>query len=200
MQSVLTHLYTFLIIFRFATAELKITSNFNFDQFYVDNPPEDLPLSTSWPLKAGFPGLVIKNLNEYLSPFPKCLTVVQNFQGIEMMEWKFPIYLVRFDRAAGIDQIGTFYPNKVVNFTNVWEIPFERISSSPMIPEEVRQISSYQRAYHLHEAKWNCYAQFDLFYPEPSDSFLFYRTFVPINIVGKYYIGKLCDKKATKRV
>jgi len=55
--------------------------------------------STKWPLKAGYPGLAIKNLNEYVSFFSHCLVNIQNYQGIDIIGLKSPVYLTRFDVA-----------------------------------------------------------------------------------------------------
>jgi len=55
--------------------------------------------SAHWPLKAGYPGLAIANLNEYVSLFSHCLVNIQNYQGIEIIGIKSPIYITRFDVA-----------------------------------------------------------------------------------------------------
>jgi len=55
--------------------------------------------SAQWPLKAGYPGLHIKNLNEYVSLFSHCLVNIQNYQGIEIIGISSPVYLTRFDVA-----------------------------------------------------------------------------------------------------
>jgi len=55
--------------------------------------------SAQWPLQAGYPGLSIKNLDEYVSLFSHCLVNVQNYQGIEIIGIKSPVYLTRFDVA-----------------------------------------------------------------------------------------------------
>jgi len=52
-----------------------------------------------WPLKAGYPGLSIENLNEYVSLFSHCLVNIQNYQGIEIIGIKSPVYITRFDVA-----------------------------------------------------------------------------------------------------
>jgi len=56
-----------------------------------------LKSETHWPLKAGYPGLSIKNLNEYVSLFTHCLVNIQNYQGIDIIGIKSPVYLTRFD-------------------------------------------------------------------------------------------------------
>jgi len=55
--------------------------------------------SAHWPLQAGYPGLAVKNLNEYVSLFSHCLVNIQNYQGIEIIGIKSPVYLTRFDVA-----------------------------------------------------------------------------------------------------
>jgi len=55
--------------------------------------------SAHWPLQAGFPGLQIKNLNEYVSLFSHCLVNIQNYQGIEIIGIESPVYITRFDVA-----------------------------------------------------------------------------------------------------
>jgi len=52
-----------------------------------------------WPLQAGYPGLIIENLNEYVSLFSHCLVNIQNYQGIEIIGIQSPVYLTRFDVA-----------------------------------------------------------------------------------------------------
>jgi len=55
--------------------------------------------SAQWPLKAGYPGLTINNLNEYVSYFSHCLVNIQNYQGIEIIGINSPVYITRFDVA-----------------------------------------------------------------------------------------------------
>jgi len=55
--------------------------------------------STQWPLKAGYPGLAIDNLNEYVKLFSHCLVNIQNYQGIEIIGIQSPVYITRFDVA-----------------------------------------------------------------------------------------------------
>jgi len=55
--------------------------------------------SAHWPLQAGYPGLAIKNLNEYVSLFSHCLINIQNYQGIEIVGIQSPVYLTRYDVA-----------------------------------------------------------------------------------------------------
>jgi len=62
-------------------------------------PVEKSESSANWPLQAGYPGLAIKNLNEYVSLFSNCLVNIQNYQGIEIIGIKSPIYITRFEMA-----------------------------------------------------------------------------------------------------
>jgi len=55
--------------------------------------------SAQWPLQAGYPGLTIKNLDEYVSLFSHCLVNIQNYQGVEIIGIKSPVYITRFDVA-----------------------------------------------------------------------------------------------------
>jgi len=56
-------------------------------------------VSAHWPLQAGYPGLSITNLNEYISLVSHCLVNIQNYQGIEIIGISSPVYLTRFDVA-----------------------------------------------------------------------------------------------------
>jgi len=53
--------------------------------------------SGQWPLQAGYLGLHIKNLNEYVSLFSHCLVNIQNYQGIEIIGIQSPVYITRYD-------------------------------------------------------------------------------------------------------
>jgi len=127
----------------------------------------DLPFFTSWPLKMGFPGLVIKNLNEYISRFPHCLTVVQNHQGIEMVEVSNPIYLFRYDIEA--KEMVDSDSNETSN--NIYDFPFVKAPSLTGPKDITLALSG---SINVRESRWTCYAQFDIFYPKKSDAFHFY--------------------------
>jgi len=148
----------------------------------------DLPFLTSWPLKAGFPGLKIENLDDYVSLFPHCLTVVHNHQGIEMAEWKNPLYLFRFDVALNTEDVWS----PETRFNRFSQIQFEKLPPQNNVSEQA--LDSIERVEELmvHEAKLNCYAQFDLYFPEKSDAFHFYFPEYPIQIYSKYLSGKMC--------
>jgi len=140
---------------------------------------------TSWPLKSGFPGLVVVNLNEYLSLFPQCLTVVNNHQGIEILEWPNAIYLFRFDRA--IKEM--FYSKYNSTYNLHFDLPFEQISNMEIM--ENKTSSEMRHSIKVSESRWTCYAHFDLFYPEISDAPQFYDRKNPQVAYGKYYNGKI---------
>jgi len=145
----------------------------------------EVPFVTSWPLKAGFPGLVIYNLNEYLSLFPQCLVVVYNHQGIEMTEWTVPIYLQRFDVAVQANSADRFIKN---NMTRVIarRIDFEKI---PQI-QDFENLRFYEKDHvKFSESKWYCYVQFDIYFPEKADAFHFYFQRRPKYINGRYFYG-----------
>jgi len=74
------------------------------DEIFEDSEPDLWDLikiseSARWPLQAGYPGLAIKNLPEYLSLFSHCLVNIQNYQGIEIIGIKSPVYITRYDVA-----------------------------------------------------------------------------------------------------
>jgi len=77
------------------------------------------PAKTLWPLQNGYPCSRIKNLHDYLSLFSGCLVNIQNFQGIDWHEWKYPIFLTRFDIASAkflndrISSTGLYFYNTI---------------------------------------------------------------------------------------
>jgi len=73
--------------------------SFGFKQDWWKLEREGLRQKAQWPLQAGYPGLAIKNLNEYVSLFSHCLVNIQNYQGIEILGIKSPVYITRFDVA-----------------------------------------------------------------------------------------------------
>jgi len=134
---------------------------------------DDLPYRTTWPLQIGYQSAIIPNLNEYLALFSNCLVNLQNFQGIDFIEWKYPIYLTRFDIA------GEFFMNK--NHPG-----HKSYSSKRFFFENVpKNLEGFDYARPLQSQssidgrdylkfRFNCYAQFDLFHPEIRDAFHFY--------------------------
>jgi len=79
-----------------------------------------------------------------------------------MIEWTIPIYLLRFVTAAFSYEGKLYIP----------EIPFGDFSKSKNITLEM--LREYEPLlYHrfaVHEKRCNCFAQFDIFYPEKSDT------------------------------
>jgi len=113
---------------------------------------------TLWPLQEGFINLQILNLNEYVELFHNCLINLQNYQGVDIIGLKSPVYLTRYDvniircRRSGriLSQIVEVYYGK-------------RVSS------EEQCVSRKQHVKYEHKttkASWSCFAQFDLFHPE----------------------------------
>jgi len=68
--------------------------------------------SAHWPLQAGYHGLAVKNLNQYVSLFSHCLVNLQNYQGIEIIGIKSPVYITRFDVAYLENCYYLFIPDK----------------------------------------------------------------------------------------
>jgi len=123
-----------------------------------------------WPLKSGYPGLSITNLNEYVSLFSHCLVHIQNYQGIEIIGIKSPIYITRFD-------VALFWhcnnPSNSHRHPDVHRFLFGSILLKPkqncsttMYEEEA--LIKYRDA--SFTRGWTCTAQFDLFFPEPEDA------------------------------
>jgi len=123
--------------------------------------------SAQWPLQAGYPGLSIKNLNEYVSLFSHCLVNIQNFQGIEIIGIQSPVYLTRFDVA--LLEV-CFDPSDSFGYDDTRRYFFGRIP-----PRSTRNctINYYQAVKYSDKsfkARWYCTAQFDLFFPEPTEA------------------------------
>jgi len=142
----------------FVPPEIKANHDFTYNQ-------SDTSFATSWPLKSGFPGLTVENLNDYLSQFPHCLIAVYNYQGIEIKEWTVPIYLLRFDTVVVLGKTRRVSP---------YFVPFEKLSSMHNISHESVQKAGFKWFFSVFDWRQNCYAQFDLFYPEKFDAFHFY--------------------------
>jgi len=146
------------------------------DGYNEEDSPEDLMLqsgteSAHWPLKAGYPGLQIKNLNEYVSFFSHCLVNIQNYQGIEIIGIQSPVYITRFDVAVLevcdnstviIKDYGPDYETR--------RFFFGRISPRPKRNCSINYEQSIKYADKSIKARWYCAAQFDLFFPEPKDA------------------------------
>jgi len=119
--------------------------------------------SVQWPLQAGYPGLSIKNLNEYVSLFSHCLVNIQNYQGIEIIGIESPVYITRFDVAF---LLVCDDPSVFSGYNSTRRFFFGRIP--PKSNRSCSQAIKYTDK-SLH-ARWYCTAQFDLFYPEPFEA------------------------------
>jgi len=125
-----------------------------------------------WPLQAGYPGLSVENLNEYVSLFSHCLVNIQNYQGIEIIGIRSPVYITRYDvfkleicnrisssnffQATSRFLFGKFPPKFELNCTT---------------PEIYNTFLNSDGASITPQNKGGyCRAQFDLFYPEPVDA------------------------------
>jgi len=120
-----------------------------------------------WPLKAGYPGLSIKNLNEYVSLFSHCLVNIQNYQGIEIIGIKSPVYITRFDVAdfAVCDHtFGVFSFNQTRRFFYGKTPPKSKQNCSLDYDQFIKYTDKSINA------RWTCSAQFDLFFPEHVDA------------------------------
>jgi len=143
---------------------------------------------THWPLKAGYPGLKIENLNEYVSLFSHCLVNIQNYQGIEIVGIQSPVYITRFD-AALLDychQSNDSYPRQEIHrFIFGATLPKTKQNCSTPEYQQIRRdkaaddLFQYLGVYVDNLVKytdasftrgWTCTAQFDLFFPEPEDA------------------------------
>jgi len=119
--------------------------------------------SAHWPLQAGYSGLHIKKLNEYVSLFSHCLVNIQNYQGIEIVGIKSPVYITRFD-VAYLKECYFWDGYKTGRFF------FGRIP-----PKSERNCSTDHSHAIKHTdksftARWHCTAQFDIFFPEPGEA------------------------------
>jgi len=144
------------------------------NKYDMGNNEEDLldySESTRWPLQAGYPGLTIKNLNEYVSLFSHCLVNIQNYQGIEIIGIQSPVYLTRFDAAylevCETDEDDSY---EVYEYYDTFIFFFGKIP-----PKSERNCSAdYSEAVKYSDksinARWVCSAQFDLFFPEPNEA------------------------------
>jgi len=122
--------------------------------------------SANWPLQAGYPGLTIQNLNEYVSLFSHCLVNIQNYQGIEIIGIKSPVYITRFDVAM---LKVCKQPLGLLSFYQTHRFFYGKIP-----PKSQRNCSlDYDQAIKYTDksinARWTCSAQFDLFFPERVD-------------------------------
>jgi len=131
--------------------------------------------SAKWPLKAGFPGLAIKNLNEYVSPFSHCLVNIQNYQGIEIIGIQSPVYITRFD-VANLPSLAIL--QNPSHWNETYAIKSRRFLFGKIPPKSEQTFTTYYDMFDQDgqytdksmNARWTCTAQFDLFFPEPEDA------------------------------
>jgi len=128
----------------------------------IDNSESE---SASWPLQAGYPGLHIKNLNEYVSLFSHCLVNIQNYQGIEIIGIKSPVYLTRFDVADLYWDL-----SKRDRYHDTSRFFFGRIPQKSARDGTTNYYRAIKYTDKSFNARWYCTAQFDLFFPEPTEA------------------------------
>jgi len=137
-------------------------SNTNFSS----KPLLNKPIRTIWPLQESYPNSRIENLNEYLSAFSGCLVILQNFQGIDLDEWMYPVYLTRFDIAGGTRR----------NVVGTFQFFYGRVPSLQTLTNESYDIAKLAQIKNADPLKfrWKCFVKFDIFFPEIKDAFHFY--------------------------
>jgi len=123
--------------------------------------------SAQWPLQAGYPGMTIENLNEYVSIFSHCLVNIQNYHGIEIIGIKSPVYITRFDEANLERCRGPSYSDgsKEVYRFFFGKIPPKSEQNCTIEYDEILKYSDKSFT-----SRWYCTAHFDLFFPEPVDA------------------------------
>jgi len=136
--------------------------------------------TTTWPLKEIFFNMELVNLDEVVSMFQPCLTNIQNFHGINIAQVTSPIYLTRYDvfniaNKAASKKLPSFLSWLTSSSKNkIYKVPFEKVSfhlknKTAPLPAQSMEIEDRSM-----KAKWNCFVQIDLFYPEIRDAFHFY--------------------------
>jgi len=122
--------------------------------------------SAHWPLQAGYPGQAIKNLNEYVSFFSHCLVNIQNYQGVEIIGVKSPVYITRFDVAylKSCTEVSKWFGNVQTRAFLFGKIPPKSEQNCFNYYDEIEYTDKSIKS------RWHCRAQFDLFFPEPADA------------------------------
>jgi len=118
--------------------------------------------SAHWPLQAGYPGLIIENLNEYVSLFSHCLVNIQNYQGIEIIGIKSPVRIARFDVANLNDCQSPSKPYRIRS-----RFFFGKIPKCDTDHDQILKSSYSDKSF---TSRWYCKAEFDLFFPEPTEA------------------------------
>jgi len=123
--------------------------------------------SAQWPLQAGYPGLTIENLNDYVSLFSNCLVNIQNYQGIEIIGIKSPVCITRFD-VANLEFCGRPSYNflkKRLHLFLFGKIPPKSERNCTTDYDKILKYSDKSFS-----SRWYCKAEFDLFFPEPEEA------------------------------
>jgi len=143
--------------------------------------------SAHWPLQEGYPGLVIYNLNEYVSLFHHCLVNIQNYQGIEIIGIQSPIYLTRYD-SANLEYC--YRPSSTQRRKEIHRFLFGKIppkSEQNCSTDYSNLLTFTDKSF---TSRWYCRAQIDVFFPEPQDApHIVYRSQSPIKEMNSFDIN-----------
>jgi len=96
----------------------------------------------------------ILNMRDLLKPLTKCLTVILNFRGINILELESPVVLQRFTISALISNCRTTYAP--ITFSDKAEKNLEKIPLSRLINRTDLSLT----------LKWTCTVVVNLYYPE----------------------------------
>jgi len=121
----------------------------------------------TWPLQAGYSGLSLKNLNEYVSLFSHCLVNIQNYQGIEIIGIQSPVYITRFDVAI-VEVCDDL--TESLGYHRTRKFLFGRIPPKSKRNCTTHYFGAEEPTDKSRNARWICRAQFDLFFPEPKEA------------------------------
>jgi len=122
--------------------------------------------SAHWPLQAGYPGLTLENLNEYVSLFSHCLLNIQNYQGIEIIGISYPVRIARFD-VAYFDHCELPSLRKAIYRFFFGKIPQKSKQNCAAEYDENLKNNYSDKSF---TSRWYCTAHFDLFFPEPVEA------------------------------
>jgi len=141
-------------------------------------------VKTAWPLKEGFVGLTLQNLNEFINSFWGCLIHVHNYQGIDLIPLDEPIVLSRFD-------VFGYWHEKAID-RELCRAPIEKTPSlDKMFDNFTTDRSCY--AYVIDRstsARWYCEAKFDLFFPERQDAKHYHYAYFNNHPYFGYYMNQ----------
>jgi len=136
--------------------------------------------TTNWPLKEIFQKMELTNLDDIVSVFQPCLTNMQNFHGINIAPLSSPVYLTRYDifniatkdepkRTSDIFSFLFLGSNKKIYKVPFEKVPFHLKNKTAKLPAQFMNVEDRSA-----KARWKCFVQIDLFYPEVHDAFHFY--------------------------